>query len=108
MDINASLEIWNFVSKYDINGLIGCRPISIAQEIQIPEVLSVYPNPTNALLTIELNKQVNEEFQIYSAYGELKLKGVLQTNKETIDLSSFPPGVFILKINSSTQRILKI
>jgi polyhydroxybutyrate depolymerase len=29
MDIDASLEIWNFVSKYDINGLIGCDTNSI-------------------------------------------------------------------------------
>ena len=28
MDINASEEIWNFVSKYDINGLINCNAIS--------------------------------------------------------------------------------
>ena len=25
MDINASNEIWNFVSKFDINGLIDCN-----------------------------------------------------------------------------------
>ena len=29
MDINASNEIWNFVSKYDINGLINCNSSSI-------------------------------------------------------------------------------
>ena len=25
MDINATNEIWNFVSRYDINGLIDCN-----------------------------------------------------------------------------------
>ena len=25
MDIDASQEIWNFVSKHDINGLINCN-----------------------------------------------------------------------------------
>ncbi len=29
MDIDATLEIWNFVSKYDINGLAGCNTNSI-------------------------------------------------------------------------------
>ena len=28
MDINASEEIWNFVSKYNTNGLINCNPSS--------------------------------------------------------------------------------
>jgi len=27
-DINASEEIWNFVSKFDINGLIACNTTS--------------------------------------------------------------------------------
>ena len=28
-DINANTEIWNFVSKYNINGLIDCDNLSI-------------------------------------------------------------------------------
>ena len=28
MDIDATNEIWNFVSKYDINGLIDCNTAS--------------------------------------------------------------------------------
>jgi polyhydroxybutyrate depolymerase len=28
MDISASVEIWNFVSKFDINGLIDCNTTS--------------------------------------------------------------------------------
>ena len=28
MDIDATNEIWNFVSKYDINGLIDCNSVS--------------------------------------------------------------------------------
>lgn len=32
-DINANTEIWNFVSKYNINGLIDCDNLSIKHEI---------------------------------------------------------------------------
>ena len=28
MDISASVEVWNFVSKFDINGLIECNTTS--------------------------------------------------------------------------------
>ena len=31
-DINANTEIWNFVSKYNINGLIDCDNLSIEFE----------------------------------------------------------------------------
>ena len=32
MDINASEEIWNFVSKHNIDGLIDCESLSINEE----------------------------------------------------------------------------
>jgi len=35
-DINANIEIWNFVSKYDINGLINCNSTE-NQEIDVIE-----------------------------------------------------------------------
>ena len=31
-DINANTEIWNFVSKYNINGLINCDNLSVETE----------------------------------------------------------------------------
>ena len=34
MDIDASQEIWNFVSKHDINGLINCNSTSIIDNKQ--------------------------------------------------------------------------
>ena len=35
MDINASEEIWYFVSKYDINGLIDCNTVTTSYEFDI-------------------------------------------------------------------------
>ena len=36
MDINASQEIWNFVSQYDINGLMNCNTNSSIEQIYTP------------------------------------------------------------------------
>ena len=33
MDIDATQEIWNFVSKFDTDGLINCNSVSVDQEI---------------------------------------------------------------------------
>ena len=35
MDIDASQEIWNFVSKHDINGLINCNSTSTSNYNQL-------------------------------------------------------------------------
>ena len=45
MDINSSLIIWDFVSKYDKNGLIGCLPTSISDAKNSLKSIKVYPNP---------------------------------------------------------------
>jgi polyhydroxybutyrate depolymerase len=37
MDINASQEIWNFVSKYSMSGLINCNTNSINEELTSSE-----------------------------------------------------------------------
>ena len=58
MDINASLEIWNFVSKYNTSGLINCNLSSFS------ESLMIYKNP---ILTIDIlgrEKKTNQGFQL--------------------------------------------
>ncbi len=42
-DINGCVEIWNFFSKYDINGAIGS--LSINEAINDLPKIAVYPNP---------------------------------------------------------------
>jgi len=35
MDIDSNIEIWNFVSQYDINGLINCDNFSSIEQIEL-------------------------------------------------------------------------
>ena len=50
MDISASQEIWNFVSKYNVNGLIDCGPTN--DNIEDSNFIQVFPNPTSSNLNI--------------------------------------------------------
>ena len=43
LDISSDNEIWNFVSRFDINGLIDCNTASI-NKINNFE-FEIYPNP---------------------------------------------------------------
>ena len=53
MDINASQEIWNFVSKYDINGLINCGSTEISTSNDVE--FKIFPNPSSNFLTLSDN-----------------------------------------------------
>jgi polyhydroxybutyrate depolymerase len=107
MTIDASEEIWQFVSRYDINGLIGCATTSLNEYSSTQENYRVYPNPVNSQLTVEMEIAEEKEFRIYSTIGELVLGGKLNSNFNTIDLSSLPPNVYILNISNHSIKLIK-
>ena len=105
MTIDSNTEIWQFVSKYDINGLIGCSTASINEYRK--DNFRVYPNPVSTELTIEMDLSEEKKYIIYSTIGRLVLSGKLNSNINTIDLSSLPPNVYILNINNHSVKLVK-
>ena len=64
-------------------------------------ILSLYPNPTSGIVTLQLTPEtcpLNPEIQIFDIYG--KRLQVMSVNGETtqIDLSSYTPGVYLIKL----------
>lgn len=107
MDINADAVIWSFVSKYDLNGLIGCATTSINENNNTQENYKIYPNHVHTQITIDLGLAVEKEFRLYNPIGELVLTGVLNSQISTIDLSSLPPNVYVLNINNHSIKLIK-
>lgn len=107
MDINADAVIWNFVSQYDINGLIRCVTTSLIEHSSAQENFRVYPNPMNSQLTLEMEIADEKEFRIYSIIGELVSSGRLNSNFSTIDLSSLPSNVYVLNIDNHSIKLIK-
>ena len=105
MTIDASEEIWQFVSRYDINGLIECSTASINEYSK--DNFRVYPNPVSSELTIEMDLSEEKKYRIYSTIGELVSSGKLNSNHNTIDLSSLPPNVYVLNINNHSVKLVK-
>ena len=107
MTIDANIEIWQFVSRYDINGLIGCITASINENNGQTDNYKVFPNPFNQELTIELKSAQSNDFSIYNVIGELVTSGKLNSQVTTIDLSSLAPNVYILNIENQSIRLIK-
>ncbi len=107
MTIDANEEIWQFVSRYDINGLIGCTTTSINENNNSQVNYKVYPNPLSSHLTIEIEIAKGKEYRIYSTIGELVLTGRLNSNISTIDLLSLSPNLYILNIDNHSIKLIK-
>jgi len=104
-DINASVEIWNFFSKYDIYGLIGA--IGIKQPADKDFSLNIYPNPANSYIYIESNFTTPVEYELQSSLGKIMMHGFISSDNQQIDLSAFPPNIYFLKIGKNSLKILK-
>ncbi len=107
MDINASAVIWDFVSQYDINGLIACGTTSISENIDEKEVVHIYPNPASDFVTIEMDLLEDQEYHIYSSIGVLIVSGVVDSINRTIDLSGLPSSIYFLTIGDYTVKLIK-
>lgn len=62
------------------------------------ESLTVYPNPTNGLLSVyeSVLKDYSQEVLIYDVQGKLILKELVKIHENTVDLRHCPPGVYFL------------
>ena len=64
--------------------------------------IKVYPNPVNNYFTIE-NKSVAKQlnYKIFNMCGKTVNAGFMQNNTEQVDISIYPPGVYLLKFTNN-------
>ncbi|MDX2136201.1 MAG: 5'-nucleotidase C-terminal domain-containing protein, partial [Saprospiraceae bacterium] len=63
-------------------------------------VVSLYPNPTNGLITLELTQNPTGDYEIFNADGRLVQRGRLSGTKETIDVKALQNGVYNLTVKT--------
>jgi hypothetical protein len=81
-----------------------CATIGI--QTQKPNGLKIYPNPTSELLTLNSESPLDGIY-IYTVNGILVYENSKPGTHQTIDLSSFERGVYILHLQKqeSTEQI---
>jgi len=67
----------------------------------------VYPNPASNKLFIESEIQVEQEFSILNLLGEKIVSGTLNAKIEALDISSLPPGNYIISIGNESLKFVK-
>jgi polyhydroxybutyrate depolymerase len=105
MDINASEEIWKFVSQYDINGLINCGNTTISEKNK-PE-FELFPNPSSKFIKLKNIQENNMNYAIYNSFGKLIIIGTLNSPNYNIDISKLESQIYILKVGEFSYKIIK-
>jgi len=101
-DIDASEEVWNFLSQFDINGVIGnCQTANI-DELSA-SAISIAPNPANNYIKVDgLEKET--EVQVLTLAGKVILTTKLNPSKNQIDISTVASGYYLLKTDTSSLK----
>ncbi len=68
---------------------------------------NVYPNPTSDFWNIELNETEVASLKIIDLQGKVVFNNYANQNSQVIDASSFPNGVYFLKITSNSEIVTK-
>ena len=96
--------------NYDLGPLQPCWPLSSSEIGDVSsEMLVVYPNPASTSLTIELitTKKWLVPMEMYNMVGELVLKTNIQSQtKVQINISSLPKGVYVIRCEGVSQKVV--
>ncbi len=98
----------NVCFETDCNGTCSTTGINSNS----PTGLSIYPNPTNNMLTIETNRSAQHTVEITSLNGQLLYSDIMDSPTHQIDLSSFQKGLYFITVRSRdfvrTEKIIKL
>lgn len=96
--------------SFNSNGKVVSQNITISSAVLgtndlAKSAVNVYPNPVNNVLFIETNEASKAE--IFAITGTKMTEKTLQKGKNQLDVSSLPKGVYIIKVNNSTFKVIK-
>ncbi|MBQ9435656.1 MAG: T9SS type A sorting domain-containing protein [Bacteroidales bacterium] len=71
-------------------------------------VRSIYPNPATNYITVQVSGQaMGSELRLYDMQGRLMKAQIIDNETVRIDLTSFANGLYLLKADSQTVKIIK-
>jgi polyhydroxybutyrate depolymerase len=100
-DINASKEVWNFVSKYNINGLIGCASLGLSAKQEVN--FEIYPNPSNGMIELKGDFTAEQIYDVVDLRGMKVATGRI-SDSQTIDLGHLESAVYIIRVGTHCKR----
>ena len=81
-----------------------------AEETSKKEIIAIYPNPVSDVLHVSMKINKEQKVEIYNMEGRKALEAMINSNKNTINVSNLPTGDYILTIKGmeiSTKFIKK-
>ncbi len=70
-------------------------------------VVSVYPNPTNGLLNINVENSNHFNYQIFNMIGQNVMNGDIDGSEAKVDVSNLEKGVYFISVFDGNQKFVE-
>jgi hypothetical protein len=95
------------VKAGDENLFNACMGYTGLKEIQQQTNIKIYPNPTTGQLKVKSQKSKVESIELFDIYGRKLSQFTIHDSPVEIDISHLPAGIYFLKIDGKTVKIIK-
>lgn len=68
--------------------------------------ITIYPNPSNGLITIKTRLLTQLQIKVYNILGELIVEQSTTTEQTSVDLTNHSAGVYIVKVYDNDKNIM--
>ena len=95
--------------NYDLGALVTCWPLDSGTIVKENEI-KIFPNPASSLITIEYMSSSKSvaDVKLLNTLGQVIHEQVVIPNKKIqVDISTFSDGVYYLKCEGITKKIIK-
>lgn len=81
--------------------------VSIGINNNVLNTLSVYPNPSNGVFTLDLGITTEAIIEVYNVIGAKVFGKEINAQISSVDLSGFDAGVYVLKVRTGNAQTVK-
>ena len=83
--------------------------VSMEEESELNNSISIYPNPSTGEFNISINNPSisNANLEVFDVYGRLVYSKNVSSKMNSINLSEFSSGVYTVKISANSQVSIK-
>ena len=106
-DFDASQEIWNFFNRHTLSGTV-----SIDADVSPPAKITVFPNPVENTLTIQVtdfNISTNITYTVTDVWGRKIIVNAIYNSSTNIDLADLQNGIYLVQVaGNNFSKTLKV
>jgi len=110
----VSTSMNNYIYRCLLSNTWGCADTTTSAQLALgidniltPEMISIYPNPANNIVSIELPYAGNGNITLLNEVGQVIITSAITDKINDIDLTHLPTGIYLTRIQIDEQTIYK-